>query len=33
MLSVLSWVGVRWAARRLERKRFARKYRVAIKGR
>lgn len=31
MLAVLAWCGVRWAARRLDRKRFARRYMVAAK--
>lgn len=31
MLRVLAWCGVRWAARRLDRKRFARPYMVAAK--
>lgn len=31
MLVVLAWCGVRWAARRLDRQRFARKYVVAVK--
>ncbi|WP_146049743.1 hypothetical protein [Ralstonia pickettii] len=30
MLAVLAWCGVRWAARRLDRQRFARKYIVAV---
>lgn len=33
MLVVLAWCGVRWAARRLDRKRFAQKYRVAVRRR
>ncbi|ENZ77658.1 hypothetical protein OR214_02661 [Ralstonia pickettii OR214] len=33
MLAILAWFGVRSAAVRLDRKRFARKYLVAIKGR
>lgn len=31
MLAVLAWCGVRWAARRLDRKRFAKRYMVAAK--
>jgi len=31
MLAVLAWFGVRWAARRLDRKRFAHKYVVAVR--
>jgi hypothetical protein len=31
MLRVLAWCGVRWAARRLDRKRFARPYMLAAK--
>lgn len=31
MLAVLAWCGVRWAARRSDRKRFAKRYMVAAK--
>lgn len=31
MLAVLAWCGVRWAARRLDRKRFAHRYIVAAR--